>query len=119
MDASLTTNAWIGRIVEVVVDRALGTLHPRHPDIRYELNYGFVPGTLAPDGEPLDAYLVGLDCPVERASGTVVAIIRRRDDIEDKLVVAVGDVAVWDAVAIEAAVHFQERYFDSYIEMAL
>ena len=108
---------WLGRVVEVVVDRPLGSVHPRHPDLRYPVNYGYVPGTLAPDGEPLDAYVLGIEEPVARAAGTVVAIIRRRDDVEDKLTVAAAGTQ-WTAAAITAAVHFQEQYFDSYVEMA-
>jgi inorganic pyrophosphatase len=100
-----------------VVDRRLGSLHPRHPDIRYGLNYGYVPGTLAPDGEPLDAYLLGPGGPVGTARGIVVAVIRREDDIEDKLVVATDGITR-TATEIAAAVHFQERYFDSHVETA-
>jgi inorganic pyrophosphatase len=117
VDRSLDAVDWLGRTVEVVIDRPLGSNHPRHADLRYELNYGFVPGTVAPDGEPLDAYLLDVSAPVEAASGMVIAIVRRRDDVEDKLVVLTRARA-WGAAAIAAAVRFQEQYFDSYVEMA-
>ncbi len=41
---------FIGKIVTVKVDRPLNSRHPKHGFV-YELNYGFIPGTMAPDGE--------------------------------------------------------------------
>jgi len=81
----------------------------------YELNYGFVPGTMAPDGEPLDVYIVDAAEPLTECEAEVIAIIRRRDDIEDKLVARIGS-ASWSAHEIEVAASFQERWFDSYVE---
>jgi len=46
---------YLGQFVQVKIDRPLGTKHPRH-GFWYCLNYGFIPGTAAPDGEELDAY---------------------------------------------------------------
>lgn len=107
---------WLGRTVEVTVDRPLGSTHPDHPDLVYPVNYGFVAGTVAGDGEPVDAYVLGLDAPVPAATGTVVAVIERRDDVEDKLVVAA--TGSWTADRIAEAVHFQERWFDSHVHVA-
>ena len=45
---------------------------------------------MAPDGEEQDAYIIGVDEPVKKFTGKVVAIIHRKDDIEDK--VSVSDV---------------------------
>lgn len=116
MDLDLRFEDWFDRQVEVVIDRPLGSRHPRDPELVYELNYGFVPGTMAPDGEPVDVYVLGANEPLERCSGRVIAIVRRRDDVEDKLVVALsGD---WDRNSIAAATAFQEQWFDSWVEMA-
>ena len=41
----------IGEIVRVVVDRPLGSCHPQWTELWYPLNYGYVPGIMAPDGE--------------------------------------------------------------------
>lgn len=41
----------IGSIVKVIVDRPLGSYHPKHRDIYYAVNYGYVAGVMAPDGE--------------------------------------------------------------------
>lgn len=104
---------WLGRTLRVVMDRPLGSLHPEH-GFRYELNCGYVPGFIAPDNEELDAYVVGTDEVLEECEGTVVAVIRRHDDIEDKLVVAV-DNREWDLEVITAAVAFQESGWNSEI----
>ena len=32
----------IGNIVKVVVDRPLGSYHPKHKDIYYPINYGYI-----------------------------------------------------------------------------
>ena len=46
--------------VAVTVDRAIGTCHPEYPDMRYPINYGFIKGIMAPDGEEQDAYIIGI-----------------------------------------------------------
>ncbi|MEI7480142.1 MAG: inorganic diphosphatase, partial [bacterium] len=53
---------YLGKAVQVIMDRPLGSNHPKH-GFRYEVNYGFVPDTKAPDGEEIDAYVLGVDIP--------------------------------------------------------
>lgn len=103
---------WIGRQVVVVVDRPLGSEHPEG-GLLYDLNYGWIPGTLAGDGEPIDAYVVGVDQPVGIAVGIVVGVVLRHDDDEYKLAVAPGPSHTWTAPRIAEAVAFQERFFDT------
>lgn len=101
----------LGNIVNVIVDRPLGSVHPEHPDIQYQVNYGFVDGVLAGDGEAQDAYVLGVNHPVESFEGEVVAIVIRNDDVENKWVVApVG--SVFTKEEIERAVYFQEKFFN-------
>ena len=77
----------LGKIVKVIVDRPMGTYHPKHKDIYYSVNYGYVDGIIAPDGEEQDAYILGVYEPVKEFSGKVIAIIHRFDDVEEKWVV--------------------------------
>ena len=99
----------MGKAVHVVVDRPIGY---QHGNISYPINYGYLPGIMAADGEEQDAYIIGVTEPVEQFSGQVIGAIHRRNDCEDKLVVApVG--AVYHQGQIAEAVHFQEQYFDS------
>ena len=104
----------IGQEVEVIIDRPLGSFHPEYPDMRYELNYGYIKEMIAPDSEYQDAYVLGSDVPVETVKGKVIAIIHRNDDIEEKLVVSVSSKDYSDE-EILSLTDFQERYFDSEI----
>lgn len=107
---------YLGKPVSVVIDRPLGSRHPQHLDIVYTVNYGYLPDTKSGDGMPIDIYLLGVDEPVVEAEGTVIAVIVRSGDTEDKLVVAPGGEQLTIA-EIETLVAFQERYFASRIVM--
>lgn len=95
------------------IDRPMGSCHPRHPDLVYRVNYGEIPGVLAADGDWQDVYVLGVDGPVETFTGELIAVIRRRNDVEDKWVLAPEGVR-FTAEEIMSAVRFQEQYFDSY-----
>ena len=71
----------LGATVTVTVDRPLGSLHPDYPSLRYPVNYGFIAGIMAPDGEEQDAYILGVSTPCRTFTGKVIAIVRRRDDV--------------------------------------
>ena len=106
----------IGKTVKVVIDRPLGSYHPTHKDIYYPLNYGYIPGIIAPDGEEQDAYVLGVDRPIKEFTGRVIAIIHRFDDVEEKWVVA-PENATFSKEEIEEKVKFQEKYFKHEIIM--
>lgn len=76
----------IGNIVKVIVDRPMGSYHPNHKDIFYSINYGYIEGIIAPDGEEQDAYILGIDRPVKEFVGKIIAIIHREDDVEEPTV---------------------------------
>lgn len=103
--------ALLGTTVHVEVDRPVGYLHG---DIRYPINYGYIPGTVAGDGEEQDAYILGVHQPIASFYGRVIGAICRRNDVEDKLVVA-PEGMVFHQGQIAEAVHFQEQYFDSFV----
>ncbi|MGN1106323.1 MAG: inorganic diphosphatase [Huintestinicola sp.] len=102
----------IGDIVTVTVDRPLGSCHPKHKDIKYPVNYGYIEGIIAPDGEEQDAYILGVNVPVKKFTGRVIAVIHRDDDVEEKWVVCSENVS-FSPKEILAQVDFQERYFRS------
>jgi inorganic pyrophosphatase len=106
----------IGSMVQVKIDRPLGSCHPKHPDIVYPVNYGYIPGVMAPDGEEQDAYIVGVTEPVQEFFGKVIAIIHRFDDVEEKWVVAPID-SIFTKEEIMEQVAFQEQYFQIQIRM--
>jgi inorganic pyrophosphatase len=101
--------SYLGKLVFILIDRPLGSLHSEH-GFFYEVNYGFVPGTLAPDGEPLDAYVLGPDGPLEEFTGICIAVIEREDDVESKLVIATEGQSFSQSEIISLT-SFQEHYF--------
>lgn len=111
---SIASNAGLGCQVTVKMDRPLGSAHPRHPDMVYPVNYGYVPDVIGGDGEEQDAYVLGVDVPLETFTGDVIAVIHRLDDVEDKWVVAPAG-STFTAEEIRRAVWFQEQYFHSEI----
>lgn len=100
----------IGKNVHVIIDRPLGSRHPKYKNIVYGLNYGYVPNILGGDGEEQDAYIIGVDLPIEEFDGVVIAIIHRHDDIEEKWVVAPENCDFSDEEIMQK-VNFQEKYF--------
>ena len=105
---------FLGMTVTVRIDRPLGSQHPRHDDIYYPVNYGFVPGTLSPDGAELDAYVLGVFTPVEVFTGRCIAILHRTNDHDDKLIVA-PEGKRYSRSQMRALTEFQERFFASTI----
>ena len=106
----------LGATVTVTVERPMGSCHPEHPTLFYPINYGYIEGLMGGDGEELDAYIVGVDRPLTHFRGRVIAIIHRRDDVEDKLVVAPAGQSFTREEVI-AATAFQEQYFKIEVEM--
>jgi inorganic pyrophosphatase len=82
----------IGDIVKVTVDRLLGSYHPEHKDMYYLINYGYLEVIIAPNGEEQEVYIFRVNTPVKEFIGKIIAIIHCYDDIEDKWVVAPGNV---------------------------
>lgn len=106
----------IGKKVKVIIDRPLGTYHPKHKDIFYSVNYGYIEGIIAPDGEEQDAYVLGVSEPVSEFTGKIIAIIKRLDDVEEKWVIAPENMT-FTKEEIMKQVEFQEKYFKTEICM--
>ena len=106
----------IGKTVKVTVDRPLGSYHPRHKDLYYPINYGYVEEFVGGDGDYQDAYILGVEHAVSEFVGEVIAIIHRHNDVEEKWVVAPNGVK-FTKEEIVPKVMFQEKYFKSEIIM--
>ncbi|MDO9592612.1 MAG: inorganic pyrophosphatase [Firmicutes bacterium HGW-Firmicutes-10] len=102
----------IGEIVRVIIDRPLGSYHPEHKELYYPINYGYIDGIFSFDKEEQDAYVLGLNEPVDEFTGVIIAIVHRLNDIEDKWVVAPIDKSFTKSEIIEM-IRFQEQYFQS------
>lgn len=112
MDARIQfLNDLLGKTVHVVVDRPIG--HD-HKGTVYPINYGYIPGLMGGDGEEQDAYILGVDIPLSEFDGQVVGAIQRKNDVEDKLIVAPAGMTFHQGQIAEAT-NFIEQYFDIYI----
>lgn len=108
----------MNKLVTVIIDRPLGSVHPKYPDLIYTINYGYIEGMIAGDGEYQDAYIMGIDYPLEIFEGKVIAVIHRLNDVEDKYVVC--DInKTYTLEEIKKAVEFQEKYFEVEIELII
>ena len=104
---------YLGKMIEVEIDRQMGSSHPKHGFI-YPVYYGFVPNTVSGDEEELDCYILGVFEPVKKFKGKCIAIIHRINDNDDKLIVVPEDKNYSDDT-INALVEFQERFFEHII----
>lgn len=102
----------LDKIVKVIIDRPMGSAHPKYSETIYPINYGFVEGIFALDKEEQDCYVLGVDKAIKEFTGNVIAIIKRKNDIEDKWVVSNRDYSIEE---IRKDTYFTEQYFDSEI----
>ena len=109
----MDSKKYIGKKVKVKIDRPLGSKHPNY-DMIYTVNYGYVPNTISGDGEELDCYVLGVFEPIKEFEGTCIAIIRRINEDDDKLII-VPENKNYSDEQIKALTEFQERYFQSEI----
>lgn len=91
-----SSQKYVEKIVSVVMDRPLGYKHPKYGFI-YPVNYGYVPNIVSGDGEEWDAYVLGIQTPVEKFTGRCIAVVRRTNDVFEK------------------QIHFQEQWFEHII----
>lgn len=96
----------IGKTVSGKVDRPLGSQHPKHPDMIYPVNYGYVEGVMAADGAEQDVYILGIDEP----EGKVIKVFHRFNDTEDKWIVSVNGADIPED-KILGDIAFQEQFF--------
>ena len=109
--------SFLGKTVRIGIDRPIGYVHQKETyALTYPINYGYIPDVIGGDGEEMDVYLLGVDTPVEEFEAHIIAIVHRENDVEDKLVGAPLGLT-FSKTEIEAAVHFQEQYYRSHIEV--
>jgi inorganic pyrophosphatase len=91
--------------------------------VHYPANYGFVPRTFCPDGDPLDALVLGQEpvYPLTIVEARAIGVMRMRDDkgIDDKIIaISVRDPAVSDYVdRSQLPAHVEreiKRFFQDY-----
>jgi inorganic pyrophosphatase len=83
----------------IVFDRPKGSRHPRYPEVVYPLDYGYLAGTGAIDGDGVDLWRGSL--PETRVTGVIVTVDTLKRDAEVKLLI--GCTA--DEMAMALAAH--------------
>ena len=68
---------------ELIIDRPRGTTHPRYPESRYLLDYGYLSGTRSGDGDGIDIWVGTL--PEKKITGVVCTVDLLKRDSEIKL----------------------------------
>ena len=108
--------SYLGKTVKIGIDRPIGYIHKKEKySLEYKINYGYVPDVIGGDGEELDVYLLGVNEPVKSAKCRIIGIVRRENDVEDKLVGAPEGMS-FTKEEMEKAVDFQEKYYVSRVE---
>ncbi|MBO8162008.1 MAG: NUDIX domain-containing protein, partial [Thermosipho sp. (in: Bacteria)] len=100
----------LGKKATVIVDRPIGSKHPEY-GFYYPVNYGYIPSNLVGNNKRIDAYILGIYEPITEFEGKVIGIIHRKNENEDKLVVAKGHY-LYSREEIRVLTEFQERFFD-------
>lgn len=112
--------SWIGQTVDVVVEATAGSFVKRDAAGRVDVvsplpvpwNYGSIPGSVAPDGDPVDVVVVGRPLPVgHRGSYVVHGVVDMVDAGQDdpKLVCGRDGVLIRGAVAAFFAVYVRYK----------
>lgn len=109
----------IGQVVRGKIDRPMGSCHPRHKDMFYPVNYGYVSGVKGGDGAEQDIYLLGENSAVTEYTGKVIAVYHRYNDNETKWIVVPcdedgavrKDADLPSDDEIYAQIAFQEQFF--------
>jgi inorganic pyrophosphatase len=78
---------------KIVIDRPRDSAHPRHPDIIYPMDYGYLDNTSAGDGDGIDVWIGSLP-----GQGTLVGAIATVDlfkrDVELKLLINCSEAEI-------------------------
>lgn len=109
----------IGQIVKGRIDRPMGSCHPRHKNLFYPVNYGYVDGVVSGDEAEQDVYLLGETRAVKDFVGKIIAVYHRYDDIETKWIVVPcdekgtirNDIKIPNKDEIYAQIAFQEQFY--------
>jgi inorganic pyrophosphatase len=109
----------LGTRVRIVIDRPIGTKHPKYKSTIYPINCGFIPKTISGDGREVDVYVLGVSetlKPFTEIEVDIIALIIRDDDQEDKLVGSADGVLYSEAELLKV-LEFQEKFFQSRVIM--
>ena len=92
---------------QIVIDRPKGRPHPRYPDVIYPLDYGYLEGTTAGDGDGIDVW-VG-----SQAEKTLTGILCTFDTVKRDAEIKL--LAGCSRQDVETVLHFFDEGFMRYL----
>ena len=69
----------------IIIDRPKGSTHPKYPDCRYEVDYGYIENTTSMDGGGIDVWLGSL--PDRKVNAIICTVDLLKKDSEIKLLI--------------------------------
>ncbi len=84
---------------ELVIDRPHGSPHPRYPPFHYPLDYGYLKGTHAGDGDGIDVWVGSL--LEKKVTGVVFTIDLLKRDSEIKILLG----CTWEEMQTITSIH--------------
>ena len=70
---------------KIVIDRPKGSVHPRFPNIKYEVDYGYIENTSSMDGGGIDVWLGSL--ADKQVTAIICTVDLMKKDSEIKLLI--------------------------------
>ena len=70
---------------KIVIDRPKGSTHPRFPNIKYEVDYGYIENTTSMDGGGIDVWLGSLTD--KKVNAIICTVDLMKKDSEIKLLI--------------------------------
>ncbi|MBP3891176.1 MAG: hypothetical protein J6D29_03305 [Solobacterium sp.] len=103
----------LGKSVRVIVDHPYGSFHPHYPDVLLPCNYGYIEDNLWEERDLQNAYVYGVDEPIETFEGIVIGILYRKEDSHSWWIVA--DKMPDDKQDVIDTIGPLEQYYDTRI----
>ena len=73
----------------IIIDRPKGSAHPRYPEIRYELDYGYIENTASMDGSGIDVWRGSL--PEGKCDAIICTVDLWKRDSEIKILIGCNE----------------------------
>lgn len=96
MNADLKYNSEFWRAIDslvqssnIKIDRPKGSVHPKYPEMKYELDYGYLENTASMDGEGIDVWRGSL--PDACVDAIILTVDLLKSDSEIKLLIGCTD----------------------------
>ena len=70
---------------KIVIDRPKGSVHPRFPNIKYEVDYGYIESTTSMDGGGIDVWIGSL--AEKQVNAIICTVDLMKKDSEIKLLI--------------------------------